>query len=903
MYYKKFLAIVCFIVLMIVTPAMLKLIQVSSNKENLNSRSLFFVSESGNDNTGDGTIESPFHSILKAKETVKAIIAGGMTENITVYVRGGEYYLDQTILFDESDSGRDGHTVTYAAYPNEVPTFFGGQKISNWEYYSDKIYKASIEKNWTFNILTEGLQMGVKARYPNEGYLFVEDIVNVNPNNQFQYKASDLQSIEKPEDLEVYMWPGGPEGIYNWYAMFMPVTSLDKISRIITVAESTPYEMGGGSRYYFQGKLEMLDQPGEFYVDDNEGILYYFPFNTNIENLEVVAPKVLKIFEFHGSTPEKPVSNIIIDGLQFSTTDMSYDQNWIGDGVIYLTNADGIVIKNTEIINAGSCGILLDFYAQNILINNNLIHKIGKTGVQIRGNNLSRIDKTIYNTVDNNHIYEVGIKVGHGSGIEIIGAAYNTISHNRIHDTSRYAIDIKGTPMVDYLIGQIIDGIKVTEDNVIDFMRAHDNIIEFNDLSNANLDSQDTSVIESWGGGPNNLIRNNLIHDSNIPFSFGTGGIYLDDECYKYIVENNIIYNIQTEQSEGEVNQAIYIKGKFNQVMNNIVANSFVKSAFSTDDDVTNEESGIIVERNILYDTNDIYYLQGWSDTRIKSSENNLYFNNSGTYNITWDGYVKGPANSMEIFKTIQNGKYDQFTKNEDPLFMDVINNDLRLQYNSPAYQLGFKDIDIQNMGLKADYPFSNQKEDISTIYVKEVNSKTDSGTIELKTNESKNLTVLARTLSGFVDEMKNVQVYYESNDTTIVKVDSLGKLTGISKGVAIITVTIEKNDKILSKELFVLVDDQVVDLSIVVSKQTMIPEDTSKFSIIATTELGRRINYNDQTSFSVSDNSIVEIEDGILIAKAIGSTNLIAKLELEGITKQIELKLNVKENILDGSK
>jgi hypothetical protein len=38
-------------------------------------------------------------------------------------------------------------------------------------------------------------------------------------------------------------------------------------------------------------------------------------------------------------------------------------------------------------------------------------------------------------------------------------------------------------------------------------------------------------------------------------------------------------------------------------------------------------------------------------------------------------------------------------------LFRDIKNGDFRLKENSPAYQLGFKDIDVKRIGITSDFP------------------------------------------------------------------------------------------------------------------------------------------------------------------------------------------------------
>ena len=83
------------------------------------------------------------------------------------------------------------------------------------------------------------------------------------------------------------------------------------------------------------------------------------------------------------------------------------------------------------------------------------------------------------------------------------------------------------------LVGTTIDGVKVTEQNVGDYLTCNDNVIEFNDMSNAMRETQDGGVYYTWGVGYNNILRNNLIHDSHIHFSFGFG-VYLDDDTQTF---------------------------------------------------------------------------------------------------------------------------------------------------------------------------------------------------------------------------------------------------------------------------------------------------------------------------------------------------------------------------------
>ena len=93
------------------------------------TQAVFYVSPTGSD-SGSGTIGSPFRTIEKARDAVSAI-NGAMTGDIYVYLRGGNYYLTSTLIFNRKDSGTNGFRVIYTAYTGEIPVISGGKKRIN----------------------------------------------------------------------------------------------------------------------------------------------------------------------------------------------------------------------------------------------------------------------------------------------------------------------------------------------------------------------------------------------------------------------------------------------------------------------------------------------------------------------------------------------------------------------------------------------------------------------------------------------------------------------------------------------------------------------------------------------------------------------------------------------------
>ncbi|WFB37817.1 right-handed parallel beta-helix repeat-containing protein [Kiritimatiellota bacterium B12222] len=96
-----------------------------------------------------------------------------------------------------------------------------------------------------------------------------------------------------------------------------------------------------------------------------------------------------------------------------------------------------------------------------------------------------------------------------------------------------------------------------------------------------------------------------------------------------------------------------------------------------------------------------IYGFDNWSDDRVSASDFNLFWNPSG--GLTMRG---GPADkNFAKWKTLFDGKYDNQSIVADPLFVDPLTHDYRLNPESPALELGFEPIDSSRIGLRADFP------------------------------------------------------------------------------------------------------------------------------------------------------------------------------------------------------
>lgn len=755
----------------------------------------FFVSPDGNDSNA-GTLEAPFKSITKARDTVRAVIATGMDENITVYIRGGSYYLDAPLTFSSDDSGRDGYKIIYKAYQDEVPQIYGGQAITGWEAYQGNIYRAKVPKGTTFNTVTENGERSVVARYPNkglvrEGYLKVAETAPANINNNFIFSDADgIPRISNIQDLQVNCWPGGTGGEFNWVQEIINVSSIDYDEHNIALATRTNYEMGAGSRYFLQGAIEFLDSPGEFYLDTANNYVYYYPKNLPIKDQEIVYPKTYSLVSFNGAGTASPVQDIELCGLFLSTTDSAHAKGQsVSGGGITMKYAQNITVRDCELCNIGLDGIKIDTWARNNYITGNHIHNIGEEGINIFAGWAIASNLIEGNVVTNNHIHHVSEINGASPMIGLGQTGSNYIANNLLHDGGRFALSIGSQCVLSDLKGKTLGGTLVTEDNMWDFQFARENVVEFNDMSNVMNDSQDGGVYYSWGAGANNWLNNNWLHDSGIHFSFGFG-LYMDDESCYFDVTNNIVSGLQQRGEGGTLNGGIYVKGWGNELYNNFAINNNARAGLTNgyDTDQHGPVYDIKEERNLLYNSanNDtVHSSGGWREDKYTSLDYNLYYQDSGIYTVG-----EGGGYDLETFQSMYDRKYDQNSITGDPYFMDVDNNDFRLAYNSVAHALGIEDIDMYSIGLKEDFKYNDESDPLSRLFI---TSDTDGSAayVNVASGEDAQLSVKGRSVTGFAYNMANADITFTSDNEGVATVDQTGKVTGVSGGKANITATV----------------------------------------------------------------------------------------------------------------
>jgi hypothetical protein len=206
--------------------------------------------------------------------------------DIGVELSAGIYRLDRTLAFDSAkgDGGQNGFTVTYEAAPGAHPVLSGGVQVTGWHQIADGVWAAK-------------MPLGVQARQ-----LYVDGVRSLrasgpNPSSFVRtatgYTTSDttLASWKNISDIEF---------VYNvgWTQIRCGVASVS--GETVTMDEpcfsnSTQKQYGVNADLpsYTENAKELLNDPGEWYLDISAQIIYYIPREgQNLNTADVEVPRL-----------------------------------------------------------------------------------------------------------------------------------------------------------------------------------------------------------------------------------------------------------------------------------------------------------------------------------------------------------------------------------------------------------------------------------------------------------------------------------------------------------------------------------------------------------------------------------------------------------------------------------
>lgn len=275
------------------------------------------------DDAGPGTADRPFATLDRARRAVRAYLAGHrLTADLVVTIRGGRYEVPATIVFDAADSGRDGHDVIYRAAPGEQPILDAGRTVTGWAPGRNGVWHARVPGAEFRQLYVDG-RRAVRARRPDEGASFV--LPAEREADGLDLEPGGLAGvIEPPDTVELSV-------LVEWMHKRLRLSGWRRSGRF-TRAVVNPIEWRAvttapqanriykGRAYWLENARAFLDRPGEFFLDQGDGTLLYYPLpGQDLRRTEVTRPELETIITLDG-TPAVPVHHLRFERLSFAHT-------------------------------------------------------------------------------------------------------------------------------------------------------------------------------------------------------------------------------------------------------------------------------------------------------------------------------------------------------------------------------------------------------------------------------------------------------------------------------------------------------------------------------------------------------------------------------------------------------
>ena len=647
---------------------------------------VFYVSRHGNDQWSGKVdrpnashTDGPFRTLVRARDAIRQLrTSGSLKSPATVYVRGGVYQLDKSLVFTPQDSGTTEAPVTYEAYPGETPVLSGGRIIAGWHKASEAAVPSPArnhawvaeapkvkEGQWYFHQLFINGTRKTRARSPNRGFYYVDGEISATTPAHFRFYDRDIRpQWAKDGDVEII-------ALQNWAELREPIKSVDEATHVVTLAGSRQHFAEANARYWVENTLDALDAPGEWYLDRKTGLVYYYPEpKEDMSRAEAVASHLKQLLLFEGDAANNQfVSHIELRGLTFSYTDWSLPATGYADmqaaynisAAVEGRGARSCTIEKCRFIHLGGYAVALGEGSQEDRIAGNEMTDLGAGGVKIGDPKIptGKQTETSGNQITDNHIHDIGIVYPAAVGVWIGQSSNNIVAHNEINDTYYTAISVGWTW-----------GYGPTA--------ARGNLIEFNNLHDIGRGMlSDMGCIYTLGVEPGTVERNNVCHDVS-RYKYGGWGIYTDEGSSDILIEDNVVYRCE----DGGFHQHY---GKANVVRNNIFALGTTAQIRRSREE---NHLSFTFTHNIVY----------WKDGKLLDGtwkNNQFRFANNIYYNVG-----EGPVEFAQwSFKDWQGRGQDVDSLIANPLFVDPEQGDFTLETGSPALKIGFKPICISKAG------------------------------------------------------------------------------------------------------------------------------------------------------------------------------------------------------------
>lgn len=478
-----------------------------------------------------GSVDGPFATLERARDEIRALKAGpgGLPAGgVAVEVAAGVHSRGSALDLTDEDSGSPEAPVVWAGSKDGPARLLGGTLVPGFAAVSDPDVLARLPDEARSHVVeadlrhcgiedfgqagTGGLELFYDgqpmtlARWPNEGFVKIADLVGGEPIDvrgtvgdgigKFVYEGDRSSRWVAEKDP----WAHG-YWFWDWSDERHRIESIDPEDRVMAVAP--PYHRYGyriGQWYYGYNLLCELDRPGEWYLDRDSGILYFWPPGP-VEGVEICVSGIDTLISADG------VENVTFRDLTFE----------LGRGTAaVLANCTHVRIESCTFRNLGAWAVQATG-GENVVVVSCDVYQTGGGGISLTGGDRAGLTPGRHLAVDN-HIHHYGrINRMYMPAIAIGGVGHR-VAHNLIHDAPHMAVSFSG----------------------------NDHVIELNEIHHVCTESNDAGAIYAgrdwtWRG---TVIRHNLFYEITGFEGRGCVGVYLDDMLCGTEISGNLFHHV-----------------------------------------------------------------------------------------------------------------------------------------------------------------------------------------------------------------------------------------------------------------------------------------------------------------------------------------------------------------------
>ncbi|MBV8878411.1 MAG: hypothetical protein JO332_00470, partial [Planctomycetaceae bacterium] len=230
---------------------------------------------------------SPGDSLSAARDAARG-------KRSTVVLRGGTYFLTEPLVFKAEDSD-----TTYRAAPGETVVISGGRALGGWKKTEAGLWTLQVPDGLRFNQLFIDGKRRPRARTPNEGSFFrVDGAITEEKPARLKYKEGDLRADWAARgDVEIV-------ALQKWAELRMPLTAVDAATRTATLSGPVQkWIIEKSARYWVENAPDLIDAPGEWYLDKKSGLLTYKPLDgEDPAKVVAIAPALSQLLRNEGAS-------------------------------------------------------------------------------------------------------------------------------------------------------------------------------------------------------------------------------------------------------------------------------------------------------------------------------------------------------------------------------------------------------------------------------------------------------------------------------------------------------------------------------------------------------------------------------------------------------------------------